>query len=117
MNRLISPEMHEAARTVTEANRVAEALRVRRYYVKALQEMRRAGVNLKEVEHAKEIDRILRKGLPERVAAEIADDSVHLMRQQMAHERNEETKAPPPSPEEVEEWERRREERRRREAS
>lgn len=106
-------DMSRAARDMSQA---ADALRTWRDYERILKALRDAGVEPEKIAQARLGDRILIRGLPEEVAAVIADESVHRVRKELARERTDEPKAPP-TPEEVEDWERRRDERRRSEAS
>jgi hypothetical protein len=116
----LSREMIRAAREMSRAaeemSKAAEAARLTwRDCERAFRALRNAGVELEKVGHAK-MGPIKVAGLPEEEAAIIADESVHRIRNDLAHDKANEPKAPPPTSEEIKEWERRRDERRRREA-
>lgn len=111
-------DMARAAREISEAaremSRAVDALRTNwKDYERVLRMLLEAGVELEKPEQARLSDRVLIAGLPEEVAAVVADEAVHRVRGEMARERADEPKAPPPTQEEVEDWERRRDERRR----
>lgn len=95
--------------------------RAAREITEAVRELTRAVDRLAELQRPKgsTLTELLGSGgLQEEEAARLAQEAVHEVRIEIAHEREAagEERLPSPSPEEIREWERRREERRQRES-